>query len=269
MEEDWRSGLGKGCNHMLEGVTTPKRDRASYMRSYRAATKAVERDGDGLLPFQGAYVRAVCRSDSPVEIAALSVPRANGKSWLCGGLVARSLTPGDPLHEPAVENILVSSSRPQAGIVLEFARAALGEAEGYRWSAGGVTHTASRTKVRVISSDARRALGLGANVRLIVCDEPGAWGPVAGLRLWDALVTALGKRRTTLCAIGTLAPAPVTGPASWWPVVRGVWQFGDGNGTSRYCKRTLSGGESFDEVLRVQSGERRSSLCYLRKTLGA
>ena len=49
MEEDWRSGLGKGCNHMLEGVTPRKRDRAAYMRSYRAATKAVERDGDGLL----------------------------------------------------------------------------------------------------------------------------------------------------------------------------------------------------------------------------
>ena len=48
---------------MQEGVTPRKRDRAAYMRSYRAATKAVERDGDGLLPFQGAYVRAVCRKE--------------------------------------------------------------------------------------------------------------------------------------------------------------------------------------------------------------
>ena len=52
---------------------------------------------DGLLPFQAAFVAAVCRKEQPPEIAALSCPRGNGKSWLCGGLVARSLTPSDPL----------------------------------------------------------------------------------------------------------------------------------------------------------------------------
>ena len=71
--------------------------------------------------------------------------------------------------------------------------------------------------MKVISSDSRRALGLGANVRLIVADEPGAWAPTAGRRLWDAITTALGKRKTTIIAVGTLAPAPLTGPASWWP----------------------------------------------------
>ena len=64
------------------------RHRPGYMAAYRAR-KAVERDGSGLLPFQGAYVRAVCRSDSPVEIAALSVPRGMAKvgsaeGWLRG-----------------------------------------------------------------------------------------------------------------------------------------------------------------------------------------
>ena len=53
---------------------------------------------------------------------------------------AQSLTPGDPLFEPGVENILVSSSTAQARIVLEFARAALGEVDGYRWRADGVVH---------------------------------------------------------------------------------------------------------------------------------
>ena len=90
-----------------------------------------------------------------MDIAALSVPRGNGKSWLCGKLVARSLTPGDPLHEPAVENILVAASRPQAGIVLEFARAALGESGGYRWRVDGAIHIETRTRVRVVSSDSR------------------------------------------------------------------------------------------------------------------
>ena len=168
---------------------------AAYMRQYRALRAIREADG-GLLPFQRRFVEAVCRQTKPPDIAVLSVPRGNGKSWLCGQLVARALTPGDPLFEPAVENVLVSASRSQAAIVLDFTRAALGESDGYRWRADGVVHKETRTRVRVISSDANRALGLGANVRLIVADEPGAWGPTAGRRLWDAITTALGKRRT-------------------------------------------------------------------------
>ena len=111
---------------------------------------------DGLMPFQNQFVEEVCRKDNPPAVAALSVPRGNGKSWLCGGLVARALTPGDPLFEPAVENILVSSSMNQARIVLDFAHAALGEVEGYRWNKNGVEHEESRARVRIVSSDARR-----------------------------------------------------------------------------------------------------------------
>ena len=204
---------------------------------------------DGLLPFQRAFVAAVCRKDHPVEVAALSTPRANGKSWLCGGLVARSLTPGDPLFEPGVENILVSSSTNQARIVLEFARAALGEVEGYRWRNDGVTHLASRARVRIVSSDARRALGLGANVRLIIADEPGAWSPVQGRRLWDAMLTSLGKRETQILIVGTLAPAPTQGPASWFPALVAA-----GSGDGRHVSLLQADPEKwrdFDEVLRV------------------
>ena len=128
--------------------------------------------------------------------------------------MARSLTPGDPLFEPGVENILVSASTNQARIVLEFARAALGASEkaaDYRWGMNGAMHTETRTRVRVISSDSRRAMGLGASIRLIIADEPGAWSPTAGRRLWDAMLTSLGKRRTQIIAVGTLAPAPLTG----------------------------------------------------------
>ena len=116
---------------------------------------------DGLLPFQSAFVAAICRQKHPPEIAALSVPRGNGKSWLCGGLVARSLTPGDPLFEPGVENILVSSSRNQAAITLEFARAALGEVDGYRWRADGVVHLAS-----VLRRDGGKCQRCGGNRKL-------------------------------------------------------------------------------------------------------
>ena len=105
--------------------------RAGYFREWRAK-RAVRDAAGGLLPFQSAFVAGVCRQDNPPDIAALSVPRGNGKSWLCGGILARSLTPGDPLFEPDVENILVSASRSQAGIVLDFARAALGDSDEYR-----------------------------------------------------------------------------------------------------------------------------------------
>ena len=201
-----------------------------------------------LLPFQSSFVAEICK-ESPPEIAVLSLPRGNGKSWLCGGLVARSVTPGDALFVRGVENILVSSSTAQAKIVLEFARQALGEVEGYRWRREGVTHLESRARVRIISSDSKRALGLGAHVRLIICDEPAAWSNTAGARLWDAIITSLGKRRLTVIAVGTLAPAPLNGPGAWWPEF-----VAEGSGDGRHV--VLLQGDpkkwwDFAEVLRV------------------
>ena len=100
------------------------------MRDYRAKIAQGKADG-GLMPFQSAFVAAVSRKDKPAGVLALSLAHAEmEKSWLCGGLVARSLTPGDALFEPGVENILVSSSTAQARIVLEFARASAGGGRG-------------------------------------------------------------------------------------------------------------------------------------------
>ena len=177
--------------------------------------------------------------------------------------MARSITPGDALFEPGVENILVSSSTNQARIVLEFARQALGEVEGYRWRNDGVTHLESRARVRIVSSDARRALGLGANVRIIIADEPGAWSPIQGRRLWDAMLTSLGKRRTQIIIVGTLAPAPLTGPASWWPQL-----VAEGSGDGRHVallQAAPAKWRDFSEVLRVNPVS--SINPFLRETL--
>ena len=239
-----------------------KRNRTGYFREYRARRAALRSEG-GLLPFQSAFVSAVCRKERPPEIAGLSCPRGNGKSWLCGGLVARSLTPGDPLFEAGVENILVSSSTNQARIVLEFTRSFLADEDGYRWRNDGVVHLASRARVRIVSSDARRALGLGANVRIIIADEPGAWSPIQGRRLFDAMLTSLGKRKTQIIVVGTLAPAPLTGPASWWP------QFiSAGSGDGRHVALLQADPDKwtdFQEVLRVNPVAAINS--YLRRTL--
>ena len=226
---------------------TMSQSRAAYMREYRARRSVIRSEG-GLLPFQSSFVSAVCRKDRPVSIAALSTPRGNGKSWLAGLLVARSLTPGDPLHENGVENVLVAASRAQAAIVLDFTRQFLADQEGYRWRLDGVEHLASRARVKVISSDSRRAMGLGANVRLAICDEPGSWAPQSGRRLWDAVCTGLGKRTMTIVAVGTLAPAPLTGPASWWPATVAA---GSGDATHvALLQADPDWWESFDEVLK-------------------
>ena len=235
------------------------KSRAVYLAGWRARRAASLGEGN-LMPFQQQFVDAVCRVNHPPEIAALSTPRGNGKSWLCGGLVARSVTPGDPLFEPGVENILVSSSTNQARIVLDFARASLGESDGYRWRNDGVTHLASRARVRIVSSDARRALGLGANVRLIIADEPGAWSPIQGRRLWDAMLTSLGKRRTQIIVVGTLAPAA---PTSWWPAL-----VAEGSGDGRHVSLLQADPAKwtdFDEVLRVNPVAAINP--YLKQTL--
>ena len=200
---------------MTADVKPARASRAGYLREWRAR-RAVERDGGGLLPFQAAFVAALTRKDQPPAICCLSTSRAQGKSWLCGRLISRSITPNDELFEEGVENILVSSSTAQARIVLEFARQDLGDAPGYRWRNDGVVHLESRARVRVISSDSRRAMGLGAACRLIVADEPGSWSPIQGRRLYDAMSSSLGKRRTQLVLVGTLSPGPLTGPGAWW-----------------------------------------------------
>ena len=222
--------------------------RAAYMREYRAK-RAASLSDNGLLPFQQSFVDAVCRVNHPPDVSALSCPRGSGKSWLAGRLIARSITPGDSLYEPATENILVAASRAQAGITLEFAREALGESEDYRWSKDGVIHVESRARVKILSSDSRRALGIGAHVRLIVCEEPAAWSPTAGRRLWDAMHTSLGKRKTQIIAIGTLSPAALVGPGAFWPDF-----IKQGSGDGRHVALLQGDVErwtDFDEVLRV------------------
>ena len=114
---------------MTVDVKPVRASRAGYLREWRAR-RAVLRSADGLLPFQSSFVSVVtCREHQPVSTAILSTPRGNGKSWLAGLLVARSLTPGDPLHEDGVENVLVAASRSQAAIVLDFTRAFLADQE--------------------------------------------------------------------------------------------------------------------------------------------
>ena len=69
-----------------------------------------------------------------------------------------------------------------------------------------------------------------------------------GSDCWQAVVgrnahKSLGKRKTQIVAVGTLAPAPLTGPGAWWPdfIKQGS---GDGRHVSPCCRRTRKNGET-------------------------
>ena len=121
------------------------------------------------------------------------------------------MTPGDALWVAGGEVILLASSLEQARIVFRVVRAGLEEKGGYRWVDStqriGCTHLATNTRLRVISSNAKTAMGI-LGVSLVVLDEPGAFDVVGGEMMADALFTAQGKPGSALkvLMIGTLAP---------------------------------------------------------------
>ena len=114
---------------------------------------------------------------------------------------------------------MVSASLEQSRIILGFIREALADVEDeYRWLDSGqrlaCTHRATGTKLRILSSSGKRAMGL-AQFSTIYADEPGSWVVRGGALMWDALRQSLGKRPgQRLLLIGTCAPAE---DGSWWP----------------------------------------------------
>ena len=80
----------------------------------------------------------------------------------------------------------------------------------------GCTHLATNTRLRVISSNAKSAMGI-LGVGLVVLDEPGAFDIVGGEMMADALFSGQGKPNSPLklLIIGTLAPNQVQA-GSWY-----------------------------------------------------
>ena len=171
--------------------------------------------GAALLPFQRRFLRGAFRPH--VDTAVLSGPRGLGKSALAGYILRRAMTPGDPWHTPGSELILLSGSVDQSRLVFRFVRPALELAGGYRFVDSmrslGITHRASGTRLRVLSSNGKTAMGI-VGCPLLVADEPGAFEVNGGTLMHDAIQTAQGKAGSPLRAIyiGTLAPER----AGWW-----------------------------------------------------
>ena len=168
-----------------------------------------------LEPFQRRFLAAATGPN--VHLAALSLPRGNGKSRLAAYLVERILNPADPLFRIGTESVLCAASIEQARIVFRFARAELEPLGGYRFidsaTRAAILHVASNTRLRVLGSNGKTAFGL-VNCPWVVADEPGSWKTVGGQLLFDAIETAKGKPNSPLRSlyIGTVAPS-VSG---WW-----------------------------------------------------
>ena len=168
-----------------------------------------------LRAFQKQFVRRALAPE--VDIAALSIPRGNGKSWLAAHLLRRCLTPWDSLHVAGSEYLLCSASIEQARLCYRFIRAELEETGEYSFIDSatriGITHKRSNTRLRVLSSNGKTAMGI-VNCPLLVADEPGSWESVGGPLMYDAITTALGKPNSPMRTvfIGTLAPAM----NGWW-----------------------------------------------------
>ena len=168
-----------------------------------------------LEPFQARFLAA---ATSPgIHLAALSLPRGNGKSRLAAFLVERLMTPGDSLFRPGTESVLVAASIEQARIVYRFARAELEPRGQYRFidsaTRAAIVHLPTNTRLRVLGSNAKTAFGL-VNTPWVIADEPGSWEVTGGALLHDAIETSKGKPGSPLRSlyIGTIAPSM----SGWW-----------------------------------------------------
>ena len=170
-----------------------------------------------LRPFQRRFVEAATASG--IDTAALSMPRGNGKSWLAARIMSRVLDPADRLFRSGTESVIAAASLEQGRIVFRFIRQLLEKSGEYRWLDSntriGAVHKATNTRLRVIGSNGKTAMGL-VECPWVIADEPGAWEVNGGGLLHDAIETAKGKPFSPLRAIyiGTLAPLGLDG--HWW-----------------------------------------------------
>ena len=173
-----------------------------------------ERTGFRLAPFQRRFLRgALARG---IHRAALTGPRGLSKSSLSGWILGAAIDPSGPLFVPGSESVLLAGSIDQARAVFSFLRQVAPSGPRFRYldtaQRMGVTHVDTRTRVRVMSSNAKRAFGL-VNAPIVVADEPSSWEVRGGKLMFDALETTGGKTDMRLIMIGTRAPAV---PPSWW-----------------------------------------------------
>ena len=171
-------------------------------------------------PYQRRFLAAV--DDTRYRTVAASWPRGCGKTTCAGYIVARALTPGDPLYVEGGEVVLFAGSIEQCRLTYRQALSFLEpRIDEYRLvdsaTRVAITRKDCRTRLKAVGSNPKTSLGL-VGVPLAILDEPAALHTIGGTALWDSVRTAQGKPGSPLKAIltGTLAPAE---PDSWWPLL--------------------------------------------------
>ena len=160
-----------------------------------------------LLDWEQDFIR---RALAPgVRQAALSVARGNGKTTIVAAIAAAAIA--GPLRQPRSEVPLVAASYQQARIAFEHCFAFI--KDEFFWPradwrirnsihAAGIDHVPSGAKIRLLSSDPKRAHGIAPY--LVIADEPSQWDTGQGSRMYAALLTSLGKiPGSRLIALGT------------------------------------------------------------------
>lgn len=167
-----------------------------------------------VLPWQREFIENAF-SDG-VHSAALSVPRAAGKTTVCAGVGAGFLD--GPLQMERGSVVLVASSFNQAKISFSHTRHFLGlgtltPAQRQLWriadsqNVGVIEHKPTACTLKVIGSDPKRAHGLAPS--LILCDEPAQWPEAQAEQMVAALQTSLGKQvDAKILFLGTRPASP-------------------------------------------------------------
>ena len=129
-----------------------------------------------LRKFQKTFLKNALRDD--IDIACLSIPRGNSKSFLGALLLSRVMDPGDKLFRPGSESVLMSGSIEQCRVIFRFVRAELEHDSDYRFldsaTRCAITHVPTNTRLRVVGSNARTTFGL-VGCPYAVLDECGSW----------------------------------------------------------------------------------------------
>ena len=168
-----------------------------------------------LMPWQRRLEKAL---EKGAPVAACSLPRGNGKTWVAASLLRRCLDPHDEVFfHPGYESVIHASTQRQGRLVYLALKEMLNDEEEYKYLDSSlsiaIVHRKTRTSVRVASGSGKSALGLGASNRLLILDEPGSLVGTKAQELFDSLTTSLGKSDCQLLLVGTRSPA---GPHHFW-----------------------------------------------------
>lgn len=175
-------------------------DLLGYLAGLRVTEGPLINQPLQVLPWQREFIQNAFAEG--VHSAALSVPRAAGKTTVCAGIGAAFL--GGPLRVERGSVVTVASSFNQAKLSFSHTRHFLGlgtlsPSQRKVWriadsqNVGVVEHRESCATLKVIGSDPARAHGLSPSA--LICDEPSQWPESTAEKMVAALQTSLGKQQ--------------------------------------------------------------------------